>query len=314
MELDATILDEFKRITGKDISGYFQSAVRFFAGDYNTITNYFSGNSGSISSEPFANFKALQEENGKVFQVFKEHSRQFNNLKWWLLIEQMEEIDNRLATLKNINKWSRSSLTKVAYDPSFQMDYTLKQKQTLEAVSTLEGSDNPNDDWADLAIRNSLTEEEYTPEGGTALKLNFSRINRNYTVNCVVDVINGKSIYGKDIDKTLQWTKEDGYLNLKVLGYDDTIQQAVEVLTTLRKGDNPDFPNHGLQSNLVVGTNRSLFNFPVVIRQKTQDFANDDTLKNFTISNLSRDQDNVQMEFSVESRLGEVIADAVLPL
>ncbi len=311
MQLDSTILTEFVRITGKDLFGYFRQSAAFFAGDYNTIVNYYSGNTGSISSEPFANFKALQEENGKVFEVFKEHSRQFNNVKWWLLIEQIEEIDNRLKTLANINKWSRSSLTKVAYDPTFQVDYTMRQKQTLENVSALEGSGNPNDDWADLAIRNDLQEEEYTPEGGVPLKLNFSRINRNYTVTCVVDIINGKSIYGKDVDKRLQWTKTNGYLNLKTLSYDETIKQAILILIKLKKGDNPEFPTHGLQTALVVGTNRSLFNFPVIIRQKSQDFANDDTLKNFTISNLNRDQDNMSLDYQVQTRIDEVISDTI---
>jgi hypothetical protein len=94
-----------------------------------------------------------------------------------------------------------------------------------------------------------------------------------------------------------------------VLGYDDTIRQAVDILVNLKKNDNPDNPNHGLQSGLVAGTNRALFNFPVIIRQKSQDFANDDTLKNFRIINLSRDQDNMMMDYEVQTRLNEVLGD-----
>jgi hypothetical protein len=121
MQLDSSILSEFKKITGKDISSYFSNAVSFFNGDYITIVDYYSGNTSSISSEPFANFKVIQKQNKDILESFKEHSRQFNNLKWWLLIEQIEEIDSRLATLSNINKWSRSSLSIVGYDPSFQL-------------------------------------------------------------------------------------------------------------------------------------------------------------------------------------------------
>lgn len=313
MQLDSTILADFKKITGKDISAYFSNAVLFFSGDYNTIVNYYSGNTDSITSSPFANFKELQQQNKDILEAFKEHSRQFNNLKWWLLIEQIEEIDNRLATLRNINKWARSSLTKVAYDPTIQLDYTLKQNQTLEAVAaTIEGSNNPNDDWADIALKNDLSEEDYTTQGGTDVKLTFQRLNGGFKINSVVDVIQGKSIYGKDLYKKIQWVKtDDGYLDLKTLGYDDTIKQAVDILINLKKNDNPDNPNTGLQSNLVAGSNRSLFNFPIIIRQLSQNFAGDDTLKNFKVNNLSRDQDNIMADYSCETRLNEVFGESV---
>lgn len=310
MQLDSTILAEYKKITGKDIISYFNNVTNFFNGDYAEIVNYYSGYTSSISSEPFARFKALQQQHKDIMESFKEHSRQLNNLKWWLLIEQIEEIDTRLATLAKINKWSRSSLTKVAYDPSFQMDYVTKQNQTLESVSAnVAGSLNPNDDWAKLAIDNRLNEEDYTPEGGTDLKISFSKTNGNFKINCVVDVIQGKSIYGKDVYRKIQWVKENGYLNLRVLSYDETIMQAIDILANLKKGDNPDNPNNGLQASIVAGSNRALFNFPVIIRQMSQTFANDDTLKNFTINNLSRDEDNMIMDWAVATRLDEVISD-----
>src|SRR5206468_6861446 len=129
------------------------NAVSFFSGDYNAIVDYYAGNVSSISSEPFANLKVLEKQNKEVFETFKEHSRQFNNVKWWLLIEQIEEIDSRLGTLAKINKWCRSSITKVAYDPSFQLPYSLKQNQTLESVAAkVARSQNPNDDWVDIAF------------------------------------------------------------------------------------------------------------------------------------------------------------------
>lgn len=311
MQLDSSILSEFQRITGKDIASYFSNAVSFFSGDYNTIVDYYSGNISSISSQPFANFKDLQKQNKDILESFKEHSRQFNNLKWWLLIEQIEEVDSRLKTLSKINKWSRSSLTKVGYDPSFQLDYVTKQNQSLEQVAaSVSGSQNPNDDWADLAIKNRLAEEDYTNDGGTQLTVSFTRSSRGFKVNSVVDVIQGKSIYGKDVYRKIQWVKDvDGFLNLKVLSYDDTIRQAVDILAGLKKNDNPDNPNSGLQSNLVVGSNRALFNFPVIIRQMSQTFAGDDTLKNFKINNLSRDEDNMIMDWTVQTRLDEVISD-----
>jgi hypothetical protein len=306
MQLTPDILDEFRVITGMDIANYFQNALTFLNGDYLTIVNYYSGYTNSISSTPFENFDRLKKQNQQVFEVWKEHSNRFNNLKWFLLIEQIEEIDNRLKTLDNINKWSRSSLTKVAYDPSYQLDYILGQNQTLENVAQqVTGSSNSQDEWIDIALNNVLKEEDYTNEGGNDLKISFKRSNRNFNVTSVVDVISGKSIYGKDIYRKVQFENND----LKCLDYDATILQAANILANLRKNDNPDNPNSGLQSNIVAGGNKAIMNFPVIIRQMTQTFAGDDTLKNFTVNNIAIEQDNLQLDYIVSSRLNEVIAN-----
>lgn len=308
MQLTSQILDDYKQITGRDISLYFSNTVDFFNGDYLTIVNYFSGKTSTISSIPFKNFDTIEKQNQDVFETWHKHSKQFNNVKWWLLIEQIEEIDNRLKTLRNINKWARSSITKVAYNPTFQLDYTLKQNETLESVAAnVVGSDNPNDDWADIAISNRLNEEDYSASGGNDLKLSFNRINGSFAINAVVDVMVGKSVYGMDLNKSFGFDSTTN--DLKVLSYDDTILQAAGILYNLKKNDNPDNPNAGLQTNLVIGQNRALFNFPVIIRQKTQAFANDDTFKNLKINNLNIDQDNVFTDYTVETRLNEVIAN-----
>jgi hypothetical protein len=307
-QLNSEIIEEFKKITGKDIFLYFNNATVFFSGDYNTIVDYYSGNLDSISSIPFSNFELLDRQNKEIFEIFKEHSRQFNNLKWWLLIEQIEEIDNRLKTLRKINKWARSSLTNVAYDPSIQREYVLKQNQTLENIaSNIVGSTNPNDDWVNIAVSNRIEEEDYTNDGGNNIKISFQRSNRNFTVNSVVDVISGKSIYGKDLYRKIQFDEDAE--DLKVLNYDETILQAVNILSNLRKNDNPDNPNDGLQSTLVAGSNKAVFNFPIIVRQMSQTFAKDDTLKNFTINDIKIDQDNLFLTYSVQTRLDETIQD-----
>lgn len=308
MNLTSDILDEYKRITGRDISSYFDNVVQFFNSDYLTIVNYYTGKTSTITSIPFKNFDTVEKQNQDVFETWHKHSKQFTNSKWWLLIEQIEEIDNRLKTLRNINKWARSSITKVAYNPTFQLNYTLKQNQTLENVSaSVVGSDNANDDWINIAIDNRIAEEDYTSSGGNDLQLKFNRINGSFAINSVVDVIQGKSIYGKDINKSFGFDSATN--DLKVLSYDDTILQAASILYNLKKNDNPDNPNAGLQTNLAVGQNRALFNFPIIIRQKTQSFANDDTFKNLNISNLTINQDNVFTDYTVETRLGEVISN-----
>lgn len=301
MELTVDILREFKQVTSKDIEMFFRKSVSFFSIEYNAIVSYYSGRTTSITSKPFEVFEKLKKECKELFETYHLHSKRFNNVKWWLVLEELENIDSRLSTLSNINRWSRSSLTKVGYDPDVSVQYTLKQNQTLERISQdILQSNNP-DGWVDIALNNDLSEEEYSPEGGVNLTLKYPKINRGLQVNSVVDVMIGKSIYGKDLYKKLSFENDD----LKVLGYDDTVRQSVETLALLKKNDNPDYPSEGLQTAIIVGGNRVALNFPVIIRQMTETFSTDDSLKNFSVTNLEVKEDNVRIDYEVQTRLNE---------
>jgi len=293
---------------------FFSNALDFLNGDYQTIVAYYSGTITSITSEPFTNFALLKQQRNAAFENFNSHKNKLNNLKWFLLLEKMEDIDSRLNTLDNINKWSRSSISKVGYDPSFQFGYTLKQNQSLENVSqSVLGSNNAEDDWVQIALDNDLAEEDYSPEGGTFMNLKLNRANGfNYKINSVVDVIQGKSILGKDLDNVFGFDTVNN--DLKILSPDDTILQAAYNLITLKKNDISSARNLGLQTSVAVGTNRALLNFPVIMRQMNSTFASDDSMKEFSISKVGLDQDNVTITWQVKSRLGEVIANETTPV
>lgn len=310
MEINTETLQEFKKITSKDIYSFINKCLSFFNGDYNIIVNYYTGRSKVISSEPFAVLDQLENEIAILFESFDSHKKQLNNLKFYDLLEIIEEIDSKLKTTRNINRWARSSLSKVGYDPAMNFEYTLKQNETLESISNnILKNSNPNDDWAKIALENALREEDYTIEGGVTIDLKINRINRNINILSVVDTMQGKSIYGKDLDKKLGFDANTE--DLKVLDYDSTKIQSVLILANMKKNDNPSARNMGLQSNLVVGTNRALLSFPIINRQMTETFATDDSFKNFRIITLSLDQTALLMNFEVQTRLDEVITQEV---
>lgn len=303
MQLTKEILKEFKKITSKDVELFLLKTLSFFSIEYEEIVSYYSGESANISSKSFEVFEKIKQERDELFSTFQLHSKQLNNAKWWLLLEQIEEIDNRLKTLDNINKWSRSSLTKVGFSSDLSVQYTLKQNQSLEKVASDVLNSSNSEEWVSLAIKNDLTEEQYSLEGGVDLQLQFPQINRGVRVESVVDVMIGKSIYGKDLSRRLQFdpTQED----LKTLSYDETIAQSVDILSKLKKEDNPEFPNQGLQSTIVVGANRATLNFPIIQRQMKETFESDDSLKNFVLTEISTSEDSLQISYEVQSRLSE---------
>lgn len=302
MQLTKDILLEFEKITSKDIQTHFAECAIFFSTSYNRIVDYYSGVVKIPEKNVFDEFEKLFQQNDSFFQIFEQMSNRFNNVKWWLVLEKLEQIDQAFDSLKVINKWSKSSLTSVGYNPSLQATYTLRSQQTLERVSQdVLGSFDPQNDWNEIAYSNQLAEEDYTPTGGVDLQLSFPNINRGVQIESVVDIMKGKSIYGKDIDRQLHFINED----IAVLDYDNTVIQSVTILAGLYKNDNPEYPFDGLQREVAVGGSRSALNFPIISRQMTATFNSDDSLKNFAISKIEVDQDNLSIDFTVQTRLNE---------
>ena len=308
--MESEVLLEYKRITGKDIAKFFAESLDFFRSDYINIVQYFSGKSKNVSSYSFSRFEQLQQYKREIYEGFHSHCRLMKDSRWWDLLEQLEGIDNRFSTLQKINKWSRSSATSVAYSPTIQIDHILQQQQTLERVAkdVLE-QNNFQDSWVDIALSNNLSEDDYTSEGGVALKLQLEgTVNLGITVNSVVDYLSGKSIYGKDIDRVFAFVDND----IRVLNYDDTIRQSVIILILLKKNDLSDYPNLGLQKSVIVGSNRALMNFPIIMRQLSESFSSNDTLKEFQVKQIRTEQDNLVVEYSVKTRLNELKTGSML--
>jgi hypothetical protein len=301
MELTLDILQEFKNLTGRDVESFLLRTINFFNGSGAKIVDFYSG-VGKADKGAFEEFDALEKECEDLMNVFQQMRNRFTNLKWWDVLEQIELIDSRIMTLRKMNKWSRSSLTKFGYDPSFQATYSLLPNQSLEGVAgDVLGDSNPQDNWQAIAIANDLREEDYTTKGGVNLQLTFPNVNKGIQVESVIDVMQGLSIYGKDIYKKIQFTNDD----LTVLGYNDTVTQAVTILAGLKRNDNPDAAADGLQKEVIIGGNRALLNFPVIQRQMSEAFATDDTLRNFNITSINIVEDTLNIEFTVETRLGQ---------
>jgi hypothetical protein len=303
-----SVIDDFYSLTKKDLSSFLDSASQFFAGtDYHSLLQLYSGQVKQITATPFVDLQSLSDELKVIFGIFSTFSKSLTNLQYYDLLDVLEEIDNRIKTTYNLNKWSRSSITNVSYSPLGEVNYTLGTNESLERISQdLLGSTNPEDDWFDIAQRNNLIEEDYTSNGGNNIFLP-SKPNSSFVfpLTAVVDYIDGKTVYGKDLYKKL--TIDYDLQDLKVLDYDSTILQAVDILVSLKKNDNPDFRSSGLQSTLIIGGNRGTLNFPIISRQLQDTIATDDTLINFSITSISTVNTTLNIVYQIQTRLGEVL-------
>jgi len=297
MDITKDILEEFEEITNFDAISFIQAYVDFLQKDLSKIQLFFSGQVKNNSQDAFDNLKQLRITVEDFYSTFRSFEIQLWSFKWWDLLEEIERIEHTISLMENMSKWMRSSILNSSFSQDQLADSNLIQGETLADFSrTREGSSDPNNDWYELALLNDLTEEEYTTDGGNLLYYK-KRNGPILFIESVVDNIIGETILGLDIQQTMEFADDD----LVVLSHKDTFYQAVDILATLKKGDNPEFYEIGLQPGVTAGSNINSIGFPVILRQMSESFGTDDTIRTSEVTEIRRDQDALFIDFEVES-------------
>ena len=85
------MIEEFKKITGYDLSAFFSRFVSFVDNNYNSIVSYYSGN-GSIGKTVFNTLDQLISDSDHVNDLFSNNIVNLSyNVNWWEILEQFED-------------------------------------------------------------------------------------------------------------------------------------------------------------------------------------------------------------------------------
>lgn len=309
-----TIIEKFEKITQFKLRVLLEDLSFFVKNHSSDIAEVYSNNSKVIDSTIYEQFWKLYSRIDEFFFTYSKFNQNFNNLEYWDLLEQMEEIHTFWQTIYNSPKWTRSSITTFGqYTKDSTIFYQGKQNESLNKIyRDRVGNNDSLDGWYDIAFANKLTEDEYSlAEGGVNLGLsNVSNNQPSLFLKDVVDVMSGKSAYGKDIDRV--FNIDPILQDISVLTYEETIVQSIKILLSLGKEDNPYKPEDGLQKELFIGTSRGVFNIPILRRQLASIFTVDDTLTDFTITSILFEQDNIIIDATIKTVLGESISQQSL--
>lgn len=297
--------EEFYRITGYDIKSFFLQALQFEELGYpNIIISYYAGLNIIPNNKAFLSLTNLQYELKQIINLFINYKDVLIHGDFWDLLEQCENMQIYLESLSNASKYLRSAITKNNFSRAIEVDQILKQNQSLETLTKDLGYsevDSIDTAWINLAKRNDLREEDYTFEGGN--KLQVSSINNlKIEIFNIVDTISPDRLLGIDLDRVITFENDD----LKVLSPIDTFKQTISILSSLKKGQNPEFPGNGISHGGIIGENKNSIFFPALFRQITQTFSNDDTIKSIEFTNISYDGDSILIDINISSRLGDI--------
>ena len=292
--------DEFKNITGFDLEDYFRRFVAFVNDQSQLIIDYYSGLLDTMNRDAFNEFKSLLDESGFVINLFDLNLERFNTVDYWELMDFADDIKVKLETIGNFSKFARSSVQKESFSNEVNVQVSMRDNETLEELMTRYGSTDRDSDWADIALTNSLIQEDYTNDGGTLINLTFKN-NVRFNIQSVVDNPDGENIKGKDIQNKIEFENED----MKILGFEATLAQNSGTLLNLGRNDNPEFPQYGISPNLIVGSSLKSVALPSVIRQIFQTFSSDDIIKQIQILDSSFGQDSLSLSVNLIIQSGE---------
>lgn len=303
-ELTDAVLSDFESVTKYDISQFFADYMSFVEEEYTNIINYYGGASDIVPKDSLAALDYLIKEQRKAIEIIILNSSALDNYAYWIVTEKVEDIGSALETANNASKWMRSNLTRNGYRNSVAVELVMSQGQGLEQVERDNLRSNDPDGWFNTALENQLREEDYDLNGGKLIKVIFKN-NAALVLNSVIDNIDSKEkTYGKDIDKRIVFENDD----LVTLSYNDTMLQSAKILADLKRGDDPAFPDRGL--NFKGGTLAGI-SYPTIFRQLAENFATDDSFKSFSIIDVVRDRDAILLKFEVETRTGEVFENLI---
>lgn len=297
------VFDKFKDITQYPIDIYFLEAREFFQKDYPAMVSFFSGRTNMLDKSHITRLNKLTEQSMVIANLFYLKKRLMGTVDFWELLDSFEEVKTKLWTAMNISKYLRSSILANKSKAGFVFPYDLKPEQTLENISrmVLQETDFENS-WTDIALENDLKEIDYDVLEGKHLNLR-KRLFQADLVTSMIDNTIGERIYGKDIKRLFKFANND----LEVLGYKDTVFQTVEILSGLERGDVPEFPELGINSQFYKGVNMSQMNYPSVVREMKRNFASDNLFRDFEIKSFKLEEGDIYIEYKVNTKYDLVI-------
>lgn len=297
-DIEEEYVTKFSYLIGYDVLTYFDLYRMFINNNFPLLLRYYQNSEEKPDQFSFSFLNKLKNESIVIDNMIKSNLQIFDNMWAWEILDFFEDSKIKIDTFLNLSRWTRSNKTTTGWDQiATQSPYVTGNYETLEQISEkIEGSNDSQNDWQKIALQNNLIELDYSTTGDKELNVS-KRLNSNpnYFLNSVIDNLVEKRVYGRDIQKKLQFVNDD----LLVLDYVDTVKQSVFILMSLRKGDVPEFPDLGI--NNLIGGNTASFFFVSLRNQLTNNFLSDDTLRNLNILSIYYKSSDIYIDFEVDT-------------
>ena len=286
-------IEKLSNFLNFDIDLYFNEYFSFIDSDLPKLQDFYLGNIENKDQESQSRLNYLYQKGKELDNLLQIHLHNFNRGDFVELTEYIDEIYYNIKKFNIMSKFLKSSLTDKIKSNTITTERVVHNFETPEVVSEKEREDWM-DNWVDLYVKNRKLESDYEYNEGYLIQLNKS-IFTNFTLESVIDNLQGDKLFGKDIDVNFDIEDND----IKTLNPIDTFHQSVKIISKLKKRDIPQFPEIGLDQNLINGFFE--VNLPLIVREKQKDFSIDDTMLSFSIKSIEKKEGKLYLDFEIQS-------------
>lgn len=288
----ADIAISFQNITKFDLRQYFIDYRDFLTNDFPDVSNYYAGKTETIDAAKIKRLKDLITRSRNLLQQFSTFATKFSNVGFWELQQYCQDLNETLERITKLPKYNRVSKSPRGYKPYIQASYSVGGMRTMEDVAREIGETTTE---SELILNNDLEEENYDID-------KLSNINAlvNNTSGVVVDTILetpvGNRVYGRDIQRKIEIEGND----LKIVKWEDNVEQKVEILLMLEHGDIPEMPNLGRA--VIEGSNYRDYNYTELLTDLRNVFYQDDLFAYVGITDVSYKDGDISVNVEVNTK------------
>ena len=288
----ADIAINFQNITKFDLRQYFIDYRDFLTNDFPDVSNYYAGKTETIDAAKIKRLKDLITRSRNLLQQFSTFATKFSNVGFWELQQYCQDLNETLERITKLPKYNRVSKSPRGYKPYIQASYSVGGMRTMEDVAREIGETTTE---SELILNNDLEEENYDID-------KLSNINAlvNNTSGVVVDTILetpiGNRVYGRDIQRKIEIEGND----LKIVEWEDNVEQKVEILLILEQGDIPEMPNLGRA--VIEGSNYRDYNYTELLTDLRNVFYQDDLFAYVGITDVSYKDGDISVNVEVNTK------------
>ena len=306
--IDPRDVIRFDRLTGLGGVALLQAFSSFTEGSLPQMQAFFSGATDAIDNRHNVALARLTELSDEFESRLRLRAHMLTDSRMRAVAEGLEEIALAVAAYNKVDKFSRATVRLPATTRGVVVEHTMLPGTVEEALRRETGTGDFADAWTEVARANRLRERDYDFRGGRSVDIVVEIGRAEAASPVVVDYMFRENLLGKDVSAGFDFAEGD----LETLGPEATFAQSVGILSTLTRGDVPEFPDFGRDP--IPGRTASYFAYGSTTRQLSEVMRSDPTVSYLRVNTLRLDGSDVFLEFEVGNVRDDVVTTASLKI
>lgn len=290
----ADIAVKFQDITKFDLYSFFIDYANFMSNQFQDVRAYYAGDSETIESQYVDNLNSLLDRGNELMKLFITFGPKLGNVGYWELQNYCQDLVDVLKKITLLPKYLRTSKTMRGYKPYVQIGYNVGGMSDFKDIAQRLNSDDITEE--SLILHNDFEEEDYEIDETTPATVFYTNKSNGVNVQTILEEPIGEKVYGKDLSTKISFDGDD----LAVVEYQDNVEQKIETLLQLTRGDVPELPTFGRKK--ITGENFNNYSYPELITDIRDIFLQDDLFESVDVDSINVEQGDIYITLDIRTK------------